>query len=143
MEPEFKIGDKIYLDRKDDSHGCTSINGNDSYIVITQVSEKKDYIHYSVFNLDGVYTGTCSGHMHYWQKIKKTNNMSLLSLVKNATRKEPEKSFVKAGVMTDSLELTSEGKDLFLYFMLEKHKDEFKKEVVDAVLAEQEKEEGK
>lgn len=69
----------------------------------------------------------------------KKNNMSITSLYKNLTRQEPEKSFVKAGVMDESLQFTSEGRELFLNFLLEKNKDDFKKEVVDLVIAEQEK----
>lgn len=66
--------------------------------------------------------------------------MSLISQFKNITRKEPEKTFVKAGVMNESLELTAEGQALFLTYLLEKHQDAFKADVVDAIVAEMDKE---
>ncbi len=70
---------------------------------------------------------------------KKTIMSNLITTFKNITRTEPNKTFVKAGVMNEDLSLTSEGKELFIQFMFDKHATEFKTEVVDAILAEQEK----
>ena len=70
---------------------------------------------------------------------KKSFMTNLITTFKNITRTEPNKTFVKAGVMNEELALTSEGKELFIQFMFDKHADEFKKDVVDAILAEQEK----
>lgn len=66
--------------------------------------------------------------------------MSLIEKAKLTFKKEPERSFIKVGVMDASENLTSEGKDLLLAFLLEKNKDDFKKEVVDPILADIEKE---
>lgn len=71
---------------------------------------------------------------------KKTTNMTLLSQIKALTRSEPEKTFVKAGVMNEDLTLTTEGKDLFLDFMLEANKDAFKAQIVDKIIEAQEAE---
>lgn len=71
--------------------------------------------------------------------IKTTNMSSLVSKFKSIVRSEPEKSFVKAGVMNDNEELTAAGVDLFLAFLLDKHGEDFKTSVVDKILAEQEK----
>lgn len=71
---------------------------------------------------------------------KKTNIMTnLITTFKNITRSEPNKTFVKAGVMHEDLSLTSEGQQLFIQYLFDKHATEFKKDVVDAILAEQEK----
>lgn len=70
---------------------------------------------------------------------KKTIMSNLITTFKNITRTEPNKTFVKAGVMNEDLTLTSEGTELFIQFMFDKHATEFKTEVVDAILAEQEK----
>lgn len=72
-------------------------------------------------------------------KNNKTIMSNLITTFKNITRSEPNKTFVKAGVMNEDLSLTSEGKELFIQFMFDKHATEFKTEVVDAILAEQEK----
>jgi len=68
----------------------------------------------------------------------KTINMSLINTFKKLTRSEPEKTFVKAGVLNEELTLTEDGKELFLNYMFEKEKVEFKKEVVDAIVKENE-----
>lgn len=72
------------------------------------------------------------------KEITREKNMSLKSIVKNLFRSEPEKSFIKAGVMNESLELTTEGKDLFIDFLFEKNKDLFNTEIVQKIIAEQE-----
>lgn len=55
------------------------------------------------------------------------------------TMKEPQRTFIETGVTTDEGVLTTEGRSLFEAFMLEKHGDEFKKEVVDKIVAEDKK----
>ena len=72
-------------------------------------------------------------------EVTKTNNtiiMSILKKFKELTRSEPEKSFVKVGVMNDNLDLTDEGTKLFIAFLFEQNKDKFKSEVVDKLLEE-------
>ena len=70
---------------------------------------------------------------------KKTIMSNLITTFKNITRTEPNKTFVKAGVMNEDITLTSEGKELFIQFMFDKHAAEFKTDVVDKIIAEQEK----
>lgn len=64
------------------------------------------------------------------------DNMSLLEKAALAFKKEPEKSFRKAGVTNGDDILTDEGTKVFLGFLLKKHGEEFKKEVVDPILKE-------
>ena len=52
---------------------------------------------------------------------------------------EPEKSLIKAGIMNADESLTNEGRELWTAFLVKKFGNEFKKEVVDPILAEEEK----
>lgn len=72
------------------------------------------------------------------EQINKTNNniyMSIVSKFKNLVRSEPEKTFIKCGIMNESLDLTTEGKELFINFLFEKNKVDFKTEVADKLVA--------
>lgn len=73
-------------------------------------------------------------------KEKLTNKImqNLRSIWNGITMSEPEKTFRKAGIIQESGELTIDGRDLFISFLLKKFGDEFKKDVVDVVLREQE-----
>lgn len=74
-------------------------------------------------------------------KLIKSNNImsTLIEKIRLAAKKEPQKSFIKAGVMTMDEKFTSEGKEAFDSFLVSKFGDEFKKEVIDPILAEEEK----
>lgn len=72
-------------------------------------------------------------------KIKQHNNMSMLEKFKLLTMGEPQKTFVKAGIADSDGELNTEGKELFTAFLLAKHGDEFKKNVVDKLIEEDKK----
>lgn len=52
---------------------------------------------------------------------------------------EPEKSFRKAGITNGDGILTDEGQEVFLTYLLKKEGATFKTEVVDVLLAEEEK----
>lgn len=54
-------------------------------------------------------------------------------------KKEPEKFFIKAGIMGTDETLTEEGQEIFLTWLLKENGAAFKKEVVDPILAEEEK----
>ena len=49
---------------------------------------------------------------------------------------EPEKSFIRAGIMDSRENLTSEGTEVFLNWLLKTNGEAFKKEVVDPIIAE-------
>lgn len=51
-----------------------------------------------------------------------------------AFKKEPQKSFRKAGITNGDDILTDQGSRLFLTWLLSKHEMDFKKEVVDPIL---------
>lgn len=84
------------------------------------------------------YLGSGGHYSPTYVKIIKSNNTitmgSLLSKFKNLTLGEPDKSFLKAGVIDEKKDLTDEGKVVFDQFLLDKFKDEFNKEVVQPIL---------
>lgn len=73
----------------------------------------------------------------YGGNVSSNNNKSIMSTLYSKFRmgikSEPEKSFIKKGIMNADESLTSAGTDLLLAFLISKFKDEFKKEVVDKI----------
>lgn len=63
-------------------------------------------------------------------------NMNLIEKAKLAFTPEPEKSFIKAGIVDSNENFTDEGRELFLTYLLQKNKDDFKTTVIDPILAE-------
>lgn len=59
----------------------------------------------------------------------------------NSLKREPERSLMKSGITNQDDMLTSDGKEIFLAWLLQKNGLEFKKEVVDEMLKEIKKEE--
>lgn len=53
-------------------------------------------------------------------------------------KKEPEKTFLKAGIIDNTDLLTTDGQSIFLSWLLKKHGEEFKKDVVDDLLKDEE-----
>lgn len=125
MSTEFKVGDRIK------NIGDTSSQPNGGKLGIVSVIDGSS-VHI-------IYDDGCQGvdrppYEHY-QKINSNSIiMSLKSLVRSIKRMEPEKSFFKADIINDCDEFTDEGKDLFFDFLVEKFKDDFKKDVVDPIL---------
>lgn len=64
------------------------------------------------------------------------NNMNLIEKIKEATLKEPEKSFRKCGVTGADGELTDQGTEAFIQWLFEQNKDKFNEEVVQPILKE-------
>ena len=73
--------------------------------------------------------------------VNKSNTTFMSNLIakfKELTLSEPSKSFRKAGIENENGAFTQSGQELFLEWLKEKHGDEFKEEVVDQLLEEQE-----
>ena len=69
----------------------------------------------------------------------KNNIMSnLIAKFKELTLSEPSKSFRKAGIENENGAFTQSGQELFLEWLKEKYGDEFKEEVVDQLLEDEE-----
>lgn len=71
--------------------------------------------------------------------IKSVNKMNIKDSFALAFKAEPEKSFRKAGITNGDDFLTTDGQHIFLSWLLKKHGEEFKKDVVDELLSEMEK----
>lgn len=71
------------------------------------------------------------------------NTMTLIATVRNLFRSEPEKSFIKTGIMNDNATFTPEGRDLFIDYLLQQNKEAFNKDLVQPLLEAQKKEEEK
>lgn len=143
----FKFGDLVRV-----KYGTSPINNFNGEAIFRGQSDLSCF--YLLERLDGVFGGADNGRWYFrkededmlelveaaeeLKEITREKNMSLKSIVKNLFRSEPEKSFIKAGVMNESLELTTEGKDLFIDFLFEKNKDLFNTEIVQKIIAEQE-----
>lgn len=134
------VGDKVRFPKENQPHGdpsreytigCLHPDINRMFLVETEVK--------------GTSGETCSVHRTKWvstgdykyELIKKPMS-SLRDTIKLAFKKEPEKSFIKIGILDSNEELTQDGRDLVLKFLLEQNKELFKKEIVDPILAEME-----
>jgi hypothetical protein len=73
---------------------------------------------------------------YYYKKDNKKTMSNIKLIYRNLTRTEPEKTFVKAGIMDEELNLTEDGEEMFIAYMFEQNKEAFKKDVADKVLAE-------
>lgn len=83
---------------------------------------------------------TCELNVNY-QDLKLINKkMNIKDSFTLAFKKEPEKSFRKTGITNGDDFLTEDGQKIFLSWLLKKHGEEFKTEVVDDLLKEQESE---
>jgi len=69
--------------------------------------------------------------------INNFNDMSLKEEFLISLKKEPEKSFRKAGIIDSNDLITEEGQEIFLTWLLQKNGDEFKKEIVDKIIKEE------
>ena len=70
-------------------------------------------------------------------KQKKGFIMNLLKNFSNLFTSEPEKSFRKLGITNDCDILTADGQQIFMSWLLQKNKNEFKIEVIDKLLEEE------
>lgn len=141
---KFKVGDRIkYTSNRHSDHESNPLWGGCCGYVIGSIYEITALVTCPIKvnwdnNLSNSYYET-DLELVEEKPTKKTIMSNLITTFKNITRTEPNKTFVKAGVMNEDLTLTSEGTELFIQFMFDKHATEFKTEVVDAILAEQEK----
>ncbi len=128
---KFKVGDKVRCHYNDNgSNECVGMEGEITYVSSSKVS----YPYNVSFSTSSLFSE---------KELELINNNKIMSLVKKFTlafKKEPEKSFNKSGITDDNDILTTEGSQVFLGWLLKKFGDDFKKEVVDPILAEMEKE---
>jgi hypothetical protein len=75
-----------------------------------------------------------SGSSENYRLVPKTNSMTIISDIKIAFKKEPEKTFIQAGIMNMDETFTADGKQAFDAFLNRKFGDDFKKDVVDPII---------
>lgn len=131
---EYKIGDKVKVTMNMCSHGAEI---GKEYMLSRRSTEKKNTWRFSGF--EGNYYIT----EDEFELVTNKKNMSIKDNFTLAFKKEPEKSFRKTGITNGDDFLTEDGQHVFLSWLLKKHGEEFKKEVVDDLLAQQEKENSK
>lgn len=84
----------------------------------------------------GMHTGVYESDLTLINKTMNIKEKFVLALTK-----EPQKTFRKAGITNGDDLLTTDGQNIFLSWLLHtKHAEEFKKDIVDGLLAEQKKE---
>lgn len=137
---KFKVGDKVKIVR---SVSCGIEDRHPEYLIITEVLEDNNraIYHYDGYNIDGKKIGNCSyclkdENLELYKKINNNLMENIKKIYKNLTRTEPEKSAVKAGIITDDGSLTSDGKELFLEYLYEGTKVDFDTKVVQPILKE-------
>jgi hypothetical protein len=119
----FKIGDRVKILR-----GGVDSDKIGEIRTVVNISESMTY-------LEGCIGGWANGSDALELIESKSNIMkSIKEIYRNLTRKEPEKSFVATGVTDSNDQLTADGKDLLLSFLLEQNKDAFNAEVVQPIL---------
>lgn len=80
-----------------------------------------------------------TGTLHLITDEKPNKSMNLKESFAIAFKSEPEKSFRKAGITDGDDLLTPDGQQIYLSWLLKSNGSEFKKEVVDDILKQMEK----
>lgn len=128
---KFKVGDKVRIIQASDfdvkEHGLS--NGMVGRIIYVTIHDSS-YPYY----LD-IKPNRCMGES---QLELINDNETIMSSIKEkfvlAITPEPQKSFRKAGITNGDDLLTDDGQKIFLSWLLTKHAEEFKKNVVDGLL---------
>ncbi len=146
-----KVGD-IYKVPTDESQACGTFNAHvdsgASLVRVTKISTsngKYSTASYDILDESLAKLSSCSScfsfrfeQFPYYKKSNSKTNMSLIESFRLATKSEPEKSFIKAGILEMDESFTAEGEELFMLWLLAKEGADFKTEVVDPILAEEE-----
>src|SRR4051812_1565225 len=118
--------------------GCNSAKDGQEYVVQVDPSYSNQSSHEEYLGVGADIRNLCHC-LGQWTLVDKTNTnnktMSIINKAKLAFKGEPEKSFIKAGVIDSSENLTAEGQTVFLNWLLKKHGLDFKKEVIDPIMA--------
>lgn len=135
---KFKVGDHV-VGNHPNVYGITNLGWKGEVINISS-----DGRQIAVQALPGSGSGTYTVKEEYFDLIKSTTitttiMTNLTQKFRLLTKSEPEKTFIEKGIMDINENLTAEGRDLFNAFLFEKHKAEFKTEVVDKLVDEPEK----
>ena len=129
----FKVGDEVKL--KESTRGTYSgWRGQRLYITSERKMSGSEY-YYDTRRADGNTGGAYESDLELITNTM-TNIKESFAL---AFKAEPEKSFRKAGITNGDDFLTTDGQHIFLSWLLKKHGEEFKKDVVDGLLEDMQK----
>lgn len=137
---KFKVGDRVRIKKY---KGCGVEKDELSYCEITKINGTCYY--FTSYDKDGVRLEDCYNchNDESFELIQIKNNKSIMQtikqFIKDARRNEPEKSFIKAGVLDETEEFTEDGREMFLEFLFQENKKKFNETIVQPYLAEQEK----
>lgn len=134
----YKAGDEFVV-TDEMIENCGSMQAHRGIVTTLKITEVMSDTGYKYDFLDsrGVLLGRCTYCVGDEILPKsKTFSMNLKEKFALVFKGEPEKSFIKAGVMNSDESLTTDGKELFLSYLLKKNGDDFKATVVDPILAE-------
>lgn len=131
---KFKIGDVIRL--IDYSKYEYPIYKGQSAVIVGYASGSG--FDYRIQWDNGSYSCVYESNIDFNSQINQTT-MNIKEKFALAFKSEPEKSFRKAGITNGDDFLTAEGQEIFLGWLLQKHGTEFKTEVVDELLKEENK----
>lgn len=116
---KFKIGDRVrYIETNYYSHFY------DKCGTVTNIDHEGVWVNFDGKELND--TEYFYDHRFELLTNNKTNNMSILSKIKQITRSEPEKTFVEVGFLNDNEEITEDGRAVLEQILWEQNKDKLK-----------------
>ena len=125
---KFKIGDEVEV---------VCIIGNkysypsDRFGLVGKITK--------IVNTECPYSISTDNTYYYGEENLKLTNMNIKEQFTLSITPEPQKSFRKVGITNGDNILTDEGLKVFSSWLLNKHAEEFKKDVVDDMVKENEK----
>lgn len=135
----FKIGDRVKILEELSNHGNALLIRVGDVLEVKKVESYPDRIWLDGIGkrigIDETRTGWWLDSGDYYKvKIIDKNMGNIKEKFTLAFKKEPEKSFRKAGITNGDDFLTSDGQEIFLGWLLKEHGEKFKKDVVDDLL---------
>jgi hypothetical protein len=156
----FKVGDRVRYKRSCQHSAPRWLAPDLVYTILeTDFSGRGFILHWSEQKPGGGRGAIAPSGRHHWvvglhqvdilpnsvdtitiEVTKSTANMTTTTLIqkfKLAITPEPERTFIQKGITNQDGSLTQDGQQLFLAYLLEQNKEEFKTEVVDKIVTEE------
>ena len=133
---KFKLGDKVILREDSEYYG---MDGSSQLCGEGEIIQ----IHSDSYSVEWKYKDDWCRNSYQAHDLKLTNNltktnMNLMQKFILAMKDEPEKTFIKQGIMTEDGVLTDDGKDLYLNWLFQQDAEDFNTQVVDLILDDEE-----
>lgn len=129
---EFKIGDRVRRIGNDENNGM-NVGDEGVILSIRRIVFKFSDGYYANIALDKGGVSVDNDIKNLQLVVKSKTMKNLLTIFKNLTVGEPDKTFIEAGIVDENRELTSDGAKVFLHWLLSKNGEGFKKEVADKI----------